>query len=163
MFISLNLQQNTKGIDNLAGPEESEEGHKKSKWSLGGALSEEEGAKNLKDISTVAWMIIIGDALHNVGDGLAIGAAFSEGGASGISGGMSTSIAVFCHELPHELGNCFQKYTLLSPHLPRAPRYKLNRRCLQTNRLAFRLIVSKRRSLSTRRNMCSKFCLKMFF
>lgn len=53
----------------------------------------------------MAWMIIIGDSLHNISDGLAIGAVFSEGGPSGISGGISTSIAVFCHELPHELGD----------------------------------------------------------
>ena len=33
-----------------------------------------------------------------------IDAAFSGGGSSGVSGGISTSIAVFCHELPHELG-----------------------------------------------------------
>ena len=52
-------------------------------------------------------MIIIGDSLHNISDGLAIGAVFSQGGPSGISGGISTSIAVFCHELPHELGNYF--------------------------------------------------------
>ncbi|XP_068715372.1 metal cation symporter ZIP14-like isoform X2 [Montipora foliosa] len=61
--------------------------------------------KTLKNISAVAWMIIIGDTLHNLSDGLAIGAAFSEGGNSGVSGGISTSIAVFCHELPHELGD----------------------------------------------------------
>lgn len=30
-----------------------------------------------------------------------LGAAFS----AGLTGGISTSIAVFCHELPHELGN----------------------------------------------------------
>lgn len=58
-----------------------------------------------RNISAVAWMIIIGDSLHNISDGLAIGAVFSEGGQSGISGGISTSIAVFCHELPHELGD----------------------------------------------------------
>ena len=59
---------------------------------------------SLRNISTVAWTIIIGDTLHNISDGLAIGAAFAEGGSSGVSGGISTSIAVFCHELPHELG-----------------------------------------------------------
>ncbi|GIY11592.1 zinc transporter foi [Caerostris darwini] len=52
-------------------------------------------------VSAVAWMVIMGDGLHNFCDGLAIGAAF----ASGIEGGISTSVAVFCHELPHELGD----------------------------------------------------------
>ena len=46
-------------------------------------------------------MIIIGDTIHNITDGIAIGAAFSQS----IGGGLSTSIAVFCHELPHELGD----------------------------------------------------------
>ncbi|KAL8194176.1 UNVERIFIED_CONTAM: hypothetical protein K2H54_002342 [Gekko kuhli] len=41
----------------------------------------------------------MGDGLHNFSDGLAIGAAFTEG----LSSGLSTSVAVFCHELPHEL------------------------------------------------------------
>ena len=57
-------------------------------------------------------MIIIGDTLHNISDGLAIGAVFSQGGRAGISGGISTSIAVFCHELPHELGNDFYQYPI---------------------------------------------------
>ncbi|XP_040288795.1 zinc transporter ZIP6 [Bufo bufo] len=59
--------------------------------------------EELKDagIATLAWMVIMGDGLHNFSDGLAIGAAFTEG----ISSGLSTSVAVFCHELPHELGD----------------------------------------------------------
>ncbi|KAH8379132.1 hypothetical protein KR009_003208 [Drosophila setifemur] len=52
-------------------------------------------------LSAVAWMIIMGDGLHNFTDGMAIGAAF----ADNIAGGFSTSLAVFCHELPHELGD----------------------------------------------------------
>ncbi|XP_048781112.2 zinc transporter ZIP10-like [Ostrea edulis] len=54
-----------------------------------------------KDVAAVAWMVILGDGIHNFCDGLAIGSAF----ASSITGGVSTTIAVFCHELPHEIGD----------------------------------------------------------
>lgn len=54
-----------------------------------------------KNISSVAWMVIFGDGIHNLADGLAIGAAFGDGYMSGFS----TSIAVLCHELPHEIGD----------------------------------------------------------
>ncbi|KAJ6658143.1 hypothetical protein lerEdw1_001619 [Lerista edwardsae] len=53
-------------------------------------------------IADIAWMVILGDGIHNFIDGLAIGAAFSDG----LSSGLSTTVAVFCHELPHELGDC---------------------------------------------------------
>lgn len=77
----------------------------KSSLSRASMYADESGKKSWKKISTVAWVIIIGDTLHNLSDGLAIGAVFSEGGNSGVSGGISTSIAIFCHELPHELGD----------------------------------------------------------
>lgn len=51
-------------------------------------------------ISAIAWMVILGDGIHNFSDGLAIGAAY----ANSMTGGISTTIAVFCHELPHEIG-----------------------------------------------------------
>ncbi|XP_072274950.1 zinc transporter ZIP10 [Pyxicephalus adspersus] len=59
--------------------------------------------KDMKNtgIANIAWMVIMGDGMHNFSDGLAIGAAFS----AGLPGGISTSVAVFCHELPHELGD----------------------------------------------------------
>ncbi|GFQ70858.1 zinc transporter ZIP10 [Trichonephila clavata] len=52
-------------------------------------------------LTSLAIVVTLGDSIHNFGDGLAIGAAFS----TGIRGGLSTSIAVFCHELPHEFGD----------------------------------------------------------
>ena len=54
----------------------------------------------MKKVAPVAWMIIIGDGLHNFIDGLAIGASYS----SSTINGVSTSLAIFCEELPHELG-----------------------------------------------------------
>ena len=51
-------------------------------------------------IATLAWIVVLGDGLHNFCDGLVVGAAF----ADSIAGGLSTSIAVMCHEVPHELG-----------------------------------------------------------
>ena len=55
-----------------------------------------------KGAKSVIYMIVTGDGLHNFFDGLAIGIAFAGGG---IGGGISTSVAVLCHELPHEVGD----------------------------------------------------------
>ena len=46
-------------------------------------------------------MVIFGDGIHDLADGMAIGAAFAQSYISGLS----TSIAVLCHELPHEIGD----------------------------------------------------------
>ncbi|XP_036447203.1 zinc transporter ZIP10 isoform X1 [Colossoma macropomum] len=58
-------------------------------------------ARESSGLSSVAWMVVMGDGIHNLTDGLAIGVAFSQS----LTGGLSTTIAVFCHELPHELGD----------------------------------------------------------
>lgn len=52
-------------------------------------------------LKSLALVILLGDTIHNFADGLVIGAAF----ASGIQGGISASLAIFCHELPHEFGD----------------------------------------------------------
>lgn len=57
--------------------------------------------KEISDIKLIAWMVLMGDGLHNFSDGLAIGASF----ASSLTAGFGTSIAVLCHELPHEIGD----------------------------------------------------------
>ncbi|XP_033753074.1 zinc transporter ZIP8-like [Pecten maximus] len=52
-------------------------------------------------VATVAWTLLLGDALHNFSDGLAMGAAYTESVAVGIS----VSLAILSEELPHELGD----------------------------------------------------------
>nr|XP_012328713.1 zinc transporter ZIP4 isoform X2 [Aotus nancymaae] len=53
------------------------------------------------ELRLLPYVITLGDAVHNFADGLAVGAAF----ASSWKTGLATSLAVFCHELPHELGD----------------------------------------------------------
>ena len=60
----------------------------------------EDDTDDEKRIAPMAWTVIIGDTLHNFADGIAIGVAFCDS----TLGGVSTSIAVLCHEVPHELG-----------------------------------------------------------
>ena len=57
--------------------------------------------KNFRSIKTVAWLITVADGIHNFIDGLAIGASFS----TSLVHGLSTSLALFCEEFPHELGD----------------------------------------------------------
>ncbi|GMR33944.1 hypothetical protein PMAYCL1PPCAC_04139, partial [Pristionchus mayeri] len=52
-------------------------------------------------IAAVAWMILFGDGLHNLIDGISIGASFAES----MHSGLSVSLAVLAEEFPHELGD----------------------------------------------------------
>jgi len=52
-------------------------------------------------VPTVSALVLIGDGIHNFMDGVALAAAFSASTKAGIS----TSIAIFLHELPHEFGD----------------------------------------------------------
>ena len=76
--------------------------------------------QEIQDIKSNAWMAVMGDGLHNFSDGLAIGLSFffcyffislihfsiiGAAFATGVTTGITTAIAVFCHELPHEIGN----------------------------------------------------------
>lgn len=56
--------------------------------------------------SSVGYLSLIADAVHNFTDGLAISASFAKSRRSGLA----TTTAIFMHEIPHELGD----YALLS-------------------------------------------------
>nr|XP_014353790.1 PREDICTED: zinc transporter ZIP10-like [Latimeria chalumnae] len=109
----VNVHQERDNRSNQKGGEEGEWNvNKKSiKWSYSHSTGHSDGhshghshnVESMKHagLANVAWMVIMGDGMHNFTDGLAIGVAFSEGVTSGIS----TTVAVLCHELPHELGD----------------------------------------------------------
>ena len=74
--------------------------------SMDGIFSNDESLKEVgffERVAPVAWMIILGDALHNFIDGLTIGVSFT----NNVLDGVSTSIAIFCEELPHELSKSY--------------------------------------------------------
>lgn len=58
--------------------------------------------------SHIGPLILVGDALHNAADGIAIAAAF----LADVKTGIATTIAVIVHELPQEIGD----YTILISH-----------------------------------------------
>ncbi|XP_069478055.1 zinc transporter ZIP4 [Ambystoma mexicanum] len=64
-------------------------------------LPKPEEIKRSRELRMIPYMITIGDGIHNFADGLALGAAFSTSWRTGLA----TSVAVVCHELPHELGD----------------------------------------------------------
>lgn len=72
-----------------------------SKQEIKNMLDEPPMFKKRSKLSPVAFMVILGDGLHNITDGMAIGAAFALDPVTG----MATALAVLCHELPHELGD----------------------------------------------------------
>uniref|UniRef100_A0A4X2MEE7 Zinc transporter ZIP4 n=1 Tax=Vombatus ursinus TaxID=29139 RepID=A0A4X2MEE7_VOMUR len=53
------------------------------------------------ELQLLPYMITLGDAIHNFADGLTVGAAFTASWKTGLA----TSLAVLCHEVPHELGD----------------------------------------------------------
>ncbi|MEW6057064.1 MAG: ZIP family metal transporter [Bdellovibrionota bacterium] len=58
--------------------------------------------------SAIGPLILVGDALHNAADGIAIAAAFM----ADIKTGIATSLAVIVHEVPQEIGD----YAILISH-----------------------------------------------
>ena len=51
-------------------------------------------------VRPLAWIIVFGDSIHNFADGITLGAAISHS----LSLGLSMTVAIVLHEIPHEIG-----------------------------------------------------------
>ncbi|KAK6972619.1 zinc transporter ZIP14 [Biomphalaria glabrata] len=74
-----------------------------TKLPLAGEKSSQEdhGHSHSDEGQSLAWMIMTGDAIHKLVDGLSIGAAF----ANNFGLGINISLAICCEEVPHELAD----------------------------------------------------------
>ena len=75
--------------------------HKKS----GKETSHSHAHKAYESMSVACWLSLFAYFMHNFTDGIAIGTAF----VSGRSMAVATTLSVFIHEIPHEVGD----YTIL--------------------------------------------------
>ena len=57
-------------------------------------------AQNFTKIAPAAWIILLGDSIHNFMDGMAIAVAFNKSSLMGLS----ITLCILFEELPHELG-----------------------------------------------------------
>lgn len=89
-------------------------------------------------IANVAWMIIFGDGLHNLIDGMSIGAGFTQS----IATGFSISLAIACEEFPHELGD-FAILIQSGLSLPKALLYNFLSACTAFIGLALGIILGE--------------------
>ncbi|CAH1785941.1 unnamed protein product [Owenia fusiformis] len=66
-------------------------------------VDEKKGIKSLEkdEIDTVAWVLILGDAMHNFVDGVTIGAGF----AQSILTGVGLAVCIMCEHVPHKIGD----------------------------------------------------------
>ncbi|KAJ9458053.1 Histidine-rich membrane protein KE4-like protein 1 [Diplonema papillatum] len=55
----------------------------------------------MRDLPRIAWVVLLADGVHNITDGLSIGASFSKT----VRLGVSTSVAVMLHEIPQEVSD----------------------------------------------------------
>ena len=63
--------------------------------------SREDINETLERKNNLVWMVIIGDAIHNLIDGLSLGAALADSHLTGFS----IAVAILFEEIPHELGD----------------------------------------------------------
>ncbi|ULT92983.1 hypothetical protein L3Y34_002871 [Caenorhabditis briggsae] len=92
---------NSSGIEDNNNGESKEKPREEGGHELIHLREEEEDGGEICGLKPRALIILFGDGIHNLVDGVAIGASFM----ISLKLGFITTIAVVCHELPHEIGD----------------------------------------------------------
>ena len=115
----------------------------------------------LRSVRPLAWIIIFGDSIHNFADGLTLGAAISQS----LSLGLSTTIAIVLHEIPHELGEFDQLNQVLwlsiVTHIPKVKKAhdKLTYAKYSNSPISSTCTVLKKNDVITNYLLCTVFAL----
>jgi zinc transporter ZupT len=90
-----------KSTDSSNKEEEKKQQQQKNRTTNG--KSKEEIVSFFQRVSAAGYLNLLADSMHNLTDGIALGAAFASSGGHAV--GMATFISVVLHEIPHEVGD----------------------------------------------------------
>ena len=120
---------------------------------LSNGLKLEKKEFSFRTVPRIVWMLYISGVLHNITDGLAVGASF----AGDFPGGISTTLAILFHEIPHAIGLLsFLRPGLTKQHCHATSK---NRQCIGDTKASYtrRYINRRYKDPATQGNIVARY------